>query len=84
MAKKSASELLNTPGAMLNTSHLYELGYSRSAADAILQRVPVLHIPNHDRSYIRVSDYKALLEQRTVSLADRGVIPTPRGIRAVS
>jgi hypothetical protein len=74
MARKSASELLNTPGAMLNTSHLYALGYSRSAADAIFQQVPIIDVPNHDRKYIRASDYKALLERRTVSLADRGVI----------
>lgn len=65
MTDPSASDLLETPGALLTRSHLRELGYGRRAIDAIFRELDVVVVPGYARPMIRVEDYLALLERST-------------------
>lgn len=62
---RSASELLETPGAKLTRSHLRELGYERRAIDAIFRELDVVVLPGYSRPMIRVEDYLSLVERST-------------------
>ncbi|HEY1365550.1 MAG TPA: hypothetical protein VGF23_00470 [Gaiellaceae bacterium] len=60
-----ATELLARPGALLNRSHLRELGLERRAVDAVFRALPVVAIPGYSRPLIRAQDYLGLLEHHT-------------------
>ena len=60
-----AKVLLDTPGALLNRSHLRELGLERRAVDAVFRALPVVALPGYSRPLIRVADYIAFLERCT-------------------
>ena len=61
--RPSATELLQTPGALLTRSHLRDLGLGRSAIDAVFRQLPVIVFPGSSRPHIRAEDYLMLLEQ---------------------
>lgn len=63
--KPSASELLETPGALLSRAHLRELGLERRAIDAIFRELDVIGLPGYSRLFVRREDYLALLERST-------------------
>jgi hypothetical protein len=63
--RKTAAELLETPGALLTRSHLRELGLERRAVDAVFRALPVVVWPGYKRPAIRVADYLELLERST-------------------
>jgi hypothetical protein len=63
--KPTAAELLNTPGAVLTSSHLRELGWTRTHIDAIWRACPMVILPGTRRPVLRVEDYLAYLEQHT-------------------
>ena len=60
-----AIELLETPGSLLNRTHLRELGLERRAVDAVFRALPVVALPGYSRPMIRVQDYLELLEHHT-------------------
>jgi len=72
----TAAELLATQGALLNRSHLRELGLGRAAIDAVFRRLPVVVFPGSSRPHIRREDYLELVEQSTYG--DRRVRLTGR------
>ena len=47
--RRSAAELLQTPGALLTRSHLRELGLERRAIDAVFRTLPVVALPGYSR-----------------------------------
>jgi hypothetical protein len=61
----SARELLATPGALLNRSHLRELGLERRAVDAVFRALPVVALPGYSRPLIRAEQYLELVEDHT-------------------
>ena len=61
----AAGELLATPDALLNRTHLRELGLERRAVDAVFRACPIVALPGYSRPVIRVGDYLALLEEST-------------------
>jgi hypothetical protein len=61
----TADELLANPNALLNRSHLRELGLERRAVDAAFRACPVVVLPGYSRPMIRVRDYLDLLEEST-------------------
>ncbi len=63
--RKTASELLATPGALLGRTHLRELGLERRAVDSVFRLLPVCVIPGYARPMIKASDYLALIERQT-------------------
>ena len=63
--KPTVSELLKTPGALLTSSHLSELGLTRRAIDAVWRACPVVVLPGYKRPMIRVEDYLAYIEEHT-------------------
>jgi hypothetical protein len=65
LTRPTAAELLETPGALLSRTHLYELGYERRAVDAIFRGCAVVSLPGYSRPLIRVRDYLAFLEENT-------------------
>ncbi len=65
MTRPNASELLQTPGALLSRTHLRELGLERRAIDAIFRQLPVIALPGYKRPFVRADDYVALLERCT-------------------
>ena len=73
--RPTASELLATHGAVLTRSHLAELGYGRSAIDAIFRALPVVVPPGSHRPHITREDYLDLVERHTYRDGDR-VRPT--------
>lgn len=60
-----ATELLDTPGALLTRSHLRELGLGRAAIDAVFRQLPIVVFPGSSRPHIRREDYLELVEQAT-------------------
>jgi len=60
--RPAATDLLDTPGALLTRSHLRELGLERRAVDAIFRACQVVVLPGYSRPLVRVEDYRALLE----------------------
>ncbi len=63
--RPSATDLLETPGALLTRSHLRELGLERRAVDAVFRACTVVAFPGYSRPLIRVADYLELLERST-------------------
>lgn len=63
--RPSASELLETPGALLTRSHLRELGLERRAVDAAFRACPVVVLPGYSRPMVRAEDYLELVERFT-------------------
>lgn len=61
----TASDLLQTPGAMLTRSHLRELGLERRAIDAVFRALPVVELPGYSRTMILADDYRELVERCT-------------------
>jgi hypothetical protein len=61
----TARELLTTPGALLNRSHLRELGLERRAVDAVFRALPVVALPGYSRPLIRAEQYLELVEHHT-------------------
>ena len=64
-ASPKATELLDTPGALLTRTHLRELGLGRAAVDAVFRKLPVVVFPGSARPHVRREDYLELLEQAT-------------------
>ena len=60
-----ASELLNTPGALLLRTDLRDLGLPRKLVDAVFRECPNIIVPGYSRPAIRVEAYLALLEGST-------------------
>jgi hypothetical protein len=65
MTRRTATELLETPGALLSRTHLRELGLERRAVDAIFRALPVVALPGYSRPLVRAEDYLALLAEHT-------------------
>src|SRR4029079_13110485 len=65
MTRRTATELLETPGALLTRTHLRELGLERRAVDAVFRACPVIVLPGYARPPVRVEAYRALLEGST-------------------
>jgi hypothetical protein len=63
--KPTAAELLETPGAVLTSTHLRELGWGRRQIDAIWRGCPMIILPGTRRPVLRVEDYLAYLEEHT-------------------
>ena len=63
--RRSAAELLATPGALLSRQHLRELGLERRSVDVIFRALPVVALPDVRRVYIRADDLRAFLEEHT-------------------
>jgi hypothetical protein len=63
--RPAATELVQTPGALLTTSHLRELGLERRAIDAVFRALPVVLLPGYTRPMVRAEDYVELLETST-------------------
>jgi hypothetical protein len=63
--RPSASELLADPNALLNRSHLRELGLERRAIDAVFRALPTVHLDGYSRPLVRVEDYLELIAERT-------------------
>ncbi len=61
----AAAELLWTPGALLNRTHLRELGLERRAVDAVFRALPVVALPGYSRPLIRAEEYLELVEHHT-------------------
>jgi hypothetical protein len=61
----SASELLETPGALLTRGHLRELGLTRRAVDAIFRSCPNVVLPGYSRPMVRAADYLELVSKST-------------------
>lgn len=75
--RRSAAELLQTPGALLTRSHLRELGLERRAIDAVFRTLPVVALPGYSRPMIRAEEYHELLNDHTYR--DDRVRPMARG-----
>ena len=63
--RPTVSELLETPGALLTRSHLRELGLGRAAIDAVFRELEVVVFPGSSRPHIRVAEYLALVDRST-------------------
>ena len=74
MERPSTSELLTKPDALLNRSHLRELGLERRAVDAVFRALPVVVFPGYSRPMVRVCDYLELVRRSTYD--DSRVRPT--------
>ena len=58
-----ATELLETPGALLTRTHLRELGLERRAIDAVFRKLPVVALPGYSRPMISAEKYLELIER---------------------
>jgi hypothetical protein len=47
--RPQATQLLETPGALLTRSDLRELGLERRAVDAVFRALPTVHLPGYTR-----------------------------------
>ena len=63
--KRSATELLETPGALLTRNHLRELGLERRAVDAVFRALPVVALPGYNRPFVKAEDYRRLVDENT-------------------
>ena len=63
----SPADRLDNPDAFLSRSDLRELGLERRAVDAVFRACPVVVFPGYSRPLVRVSDYRALVDQSTYS-----------------
>lgn len=60
-----ATDLLETPGALLTRSHLRELGLERRAVDAVFRKLPVVSLPGYSRPLIHAEEYRHLVAEHT-------------------
>jgi hypothetical protein len=60
-----ATELLETPGALLTRTHLRELGLERRAIDAVFRKLPVIALPGYSRPMISAEKYLELINEHT-------------------
>lgn len=60
-----ATDLLETPGALLSRSHLRELGLERRAVDAVFRRLPVVALPGYSRPLVHAEEYLHLIDEHT-------------------
>jgi hypothetical protein len=60
--RRSAAELLETPGALLTRSHLRELGLERRAIDAVFRTLAVVFLPGYSRPMIRAEEFLELVD----------------------
>lgn len=65
MARPSASDLRDTPGAVLTRTDLRALGLERRAVDAAFRALPVISLPGYSRPLVRAEDFNAWLEEHT-------------------
>lgn len=63
--RPSATELLETPGALLTRTDLRELGFERRAIDAVFRTLAVVFLPGYSRPMIRVEEFLELVERCT-------------------
>jgi hypothetical protein len=63
--RRSTTELLETPGALLTRSHLRELGLERRAIDAVFRTLAVVFLPGYSRPMIRAEEFLELVERCT-------------------
>jgi hypothetical protein len=63
--RRSATELLETPGALLTRSHLRELGLERRAIDTVFRTLAVVFLPGYSRPMIRAEEFLELVERCT-------------------
>jgi hypothetical protein len=63
--RPSASQLLQTPGALLTRSDLRALGLERRAVDAVFRKCPNIVLDGYSRPMVRVEAYQAFLEDST-------------------
>ena len=63
--RRSAADLLQTPGALLTRSHLRELGLERRAIDAVFRALPIVALPGYSRPLIRAEEYHELIDEHT-------------------
>jgi hypothetical protein len=61
----AATELLDTPGALLTRTHLRELGLERRAIDAVFRKLPVVALPGYSRPMISAEKYLELIDEHT-------------------
>src|SRR5580765_1362731 len=59
--RRAAAELLATRGALLNRTHLRDLGLERRAIDAVFRSLPVVALPGYSRPMIRAEAYLELV-----------------------
>lgn len=60
-----ATDLLDTPGALLTRTHLRELGLERRAIDAVFRKLHVVALPGYSRPMIHVEEYLGLIDEHT-------------------
>ena len=60
-----ATDLLETPGALLTRTHLRELGLERRAIDAVFRKLPVVALPGYSRPMISAEKYLELIDEHT-------------------
>ena len=65
VTRPTATELFDTPGALLSRTHLRELGLERRAVDAVFRALPVVALPGYSRPLIRAEDYRDFLTEHT-------------------
>lgn len=61
----TTTELVGAPGALLNRSHLRDLGLERRAIDAVFRSLPIVLLPGYSRPMVRSEDYLRLLAEST-------------------
>lgn len=61
----SAADRLKNPEAVLSRGDLAELGWTRTAIDAIFRKLPVIAIEGVRKPMVRVRDYQELLGAST-------------------
>jgi hypothetical protein len=61
----TAAERLAIPDAVLSRTDLQTLGWQRRAVDQIFRSLPVICLPGYGRPFVRVSDYRQLIESST-------------------
>jgi hypothetical protein len=59
----TASELLETPGALLTRSHLRDLGLGRAAIDAVFRKLDNVVFPETRTPHVRRDDYLELVAE---------------------
>ena len=60
-----ATDLLETPGALLTRTHLRQLGLERRAIDAVFRKLPVVALPGYSRPMISAEKYLELIDEHT-------------------
>jgi hypothetical protein len=63
--RPAATDLLETPEALLTRTDLRTLGLERRAVDAVFRALPVVALPGYSRPLVRVEDYRELVERNT-------------------